>query len=502
MEKRVKNSFGDSSSPLLAEWSKNNSVSPCSVYKSNKVDKFLWVCPVCKEEYPTTINSRYYQHTGCPYCSHMLAIPGKTDFATVFPDLLKDWDSEKNVGLDPTSLLPQSEKIVNWKCHHCGYEWQTPLYYRTGKDKTGCPKCKAYYKWSMREIAAYYYLDQAFPESIHSYKPEWMENNSEIDIYIPSKQYGIEYDGRMWHKEEKDKKKNEICLKHGITILRLREPGLNKISEKDIQLDTLSWPSLTKGIKELLGQLCNTSVDVDVQRDFPHILSFFGKDKVENSLMETHKEIAMEWDYSMNGEVTPAMVRSGSGKTVYWVCTETYMHSYPARIDHRTGMGSRCPYCFKHKVLKGFNDFESQHQELLKEWDYKKNVIRPDELYERSTTPVWWKCQKCDYEWKKSPQYRVDGHGCPKCAKQIRVQTLRENKLKNTKTIAEIMPRLIEEWDYEKNKSITDLTPFTAFPGSCVKVWWKCPDCGYAWEQYIFNRMRSKGCKICRKNSN
>ena len=36
---------------------------------------------------------------------------------------MKDWDSEKNVGLDPTSLLPQSEKIVNWKCHHCGYEW-------------------------------------------------------------------------------------------------------------------------------------------------------------------------------------------------------------------------------------------------------------------------------------------------------------------------------------------------------------------------------------------
>ena len=95
MEKRVKNSFGDSSSPLLAEWSKNNSVSPYSVYKSNKVDKFLWVCPVCKEEYPTTIYSRYYQHTGCPYCSHMLAIPGKTDFATVFPDLMKDWDSEK-----------------------------------------------------------------------------------------------------------------------------------------------------------------------------------------------------------------------------------------------------------------------------------------------------------------------------------------------------------------------------------------------------------------------
>ena len=51
----------------------------------------------------------------------MLAVSGKTDFATVFPDLMKDWDSEKNVGLDPTSLLPQSEKIVNWKCHHCGY---------------------------------------------------------------------------------------------------------------------------------------------------------------------------------------------------------------------------------------------------------------------------------------------------------------------------------------------------------------------------------------------
>jgi hypothetical protein len=34
----------------------------------------------------------------------------------------------------------------------------------------------------MREVATFFYLEKAFLDVIHSYKPDWMENNSEIDI--------------------------------------------------------------------------------------------------------------------------------------------------------------------------------------------------------------------------------------------------------------------------------------------------------------------------------
>ena len=34
--------------------------------------------------------------SGCPYCSGLVPVPGETDLATTHPDLLQEWDYEKN----------------------------------------------------------------------------------------------------------------------------------------------------------------------------------------------------------------------------------------------------------------------------------------------------------------------------------------------------------------------------------------------------------------------
>ena len=55
----------------------------------------------------------------------------------------------------------------------------------------------------------------------------------EIDIFLPSHNIGIEYDGFFWHKErlQSDIEKNEFFQKKGIQLIRVRDHPLQAISK-------------------------------------------------------------------------------------------------------------------------------------------------------------------------------------------------------------------------------------------------------------------------------
>ncbi len=60
-------------------------------------------------------------------------------FGDVYPELLEEWDYEKNGDLDPHSFSVSSGAFVWWKCKECGYEWKTRIATRTAGH--GCQKC-------------------------------------------------------------------------------------------------------------------------------------------------------------------------------------------------------------------------------------------------------------------------------------------------------------------------------------------------------------------------
>ena len=66
-------------------------------------------------------------------------IQSKGSFAENYPERAKDWDFKKNGDLLPTQVTAGSNIKVYWKCHHCGYEWASSIFKRTGGHK--CPKC-------------------------------------------------------------------------------------------------------------------------------------------------------------------------------------------------------------------------------------------------------------------------------------------------------------------------------------------------------------------------
>ena len=57
---------------------------------------------------------------------------------TVNPTLAKEWNYEKNNGLTPEDVMPNSNKKVWWKCIQ-GHEWQAMVINRN--KGRGCPYC-------------------------------------------------------------------------------------------------------------------------------------------------------------------------------------------------------------------------------------------------------------------------------------------------------------------------------------------------------------------------
>ena len=165
--------------------------------------------------------------------------------------------------------------------------------------------------------------------------------------------------------------------------------------------------------------------------------------------------------------------------------------------NKRTGRNNKCPICNGKKVLPGYNDLASQKPELLEEWNYEKNIIKPDEVHVRSETQVWWKCKECGHEWKTSLYCRAgQGKGCVICSRKRYGQKERKRLVLKQGSLEDKCPQLLKEWDYSKN----ELLPNEVTTGSHKRVFWICSNCGYKWSTEIRVRaMRKNGCPKCKK---
>jgi len=132
-----------------------------------------------------------------------------------------------------------------------------------------------------------------------------------------------------------------------------------------------------------------------------------------NDLATTHPLIANDWDKDKN-ELTAKDVVAGSHKKVWWKCSRG--HEYEATIKDRTN-GANCPYCVNRRILSGFNDFATKKPELMKEWNYEKNIdVDPTLIFPNTHKKVWWRC-KHGHEWMAYVNNRTNGSGCPICQK-------------------------------------------------------------------------------------
>ena len=469
---------------LTKEWNyeKNGKITPNTImYGSHK--KVWWKCNK-GHEWQAKIYNRTCSKNGCPYCSNQKFLKGYNDLETMHPELLEEWNYEKNNELKPSMIMGNSTKKVWWTCPN-GHEYMRAIN-RKKKDK-GCPICSKELQTSFPEKVIYFYLKKFYPNIICNYRDKTIKDK-EIDIYIPELKVGIEYDGEYYHKDiNEDIVKDNICKDNGILLIRVREKRAIRYESSSLKFcleKNNNFNELERVIAEIFAKLNIVNCTPNITRDLDDIYELMNLLYKEKSIVSTNPELLEEWDYEKNGKFKPNMFLRGSKHRAWWKCGKG--HEWRASILSRACAGLGCPFCSGKRVLRGFNDLRTTHPKLADEWNYEKNGdLTPDMISKGSEKEVWWKCSK-GHEWKTRIQKRAcSGHGCPYCTNQLVIKG--ENDLETIK------PDFIEEWNYEKNGN---LKPDMISKGSNKKVWWKCSK-GHEWLASTYDRFKGNGCPYC-----
>ena len=472
---------------VAAEWDyeANAPLAPQDVM-AHSGKKAWWKCER-NHHWQAVINSRASGY-GCPYCAGQRPIQGETDLATLFPNLLDEWDLEANAPLTPQGVTARTNKKVWWKCER-NHHWQASVNNRTRG--TACPFCSG-----KKPIVGETDLATLHPELAEEWDDEANAPLTPQDVtsYSEKKVWWKCQKDHHWQAKVKDRARGRGCPYctgqrpiQGETDLATLFPNLS--DEWDYEANAPFTPQdMTTRSKKKMWWKCQNN----------HQWQAAIKDRTNGStcpfcsgrrpivgktdLATLRPKLIKEWDYETNAPLTPRDVTVHSGKKVWWRCERN--HRWQAAIANRAN-GHGCPYCSGQKPILGETDLATVFPDLSNEWYFEANApLTPQDVTAHSGRRVWWECQK-GHHWQAAISSRASGNTCPFCSgkKPVVGET----------DLATLHPKLAEEWNYEAN---APLSPQDVTAMSNKKVWWKC-ERGHSWQALVSNRSKGAECPYC-----
>lgn len=342
---------------LLLQWSdKNIDISPKTVsYSSHKLA--WWQCEQ-GHEWQTKVFVRTIGSSGCPFCAGKRMIPEQNSLATLYPDLLAEWDYDKNREIEPNTVMPGSHRKVWWRCAH-GHEWQAIIKSRTGG--TGCPICA-----NRRVRSGENDLATRNPMLAEQWHPT---KNGELtpQMVLPGSEKRVWWQCEQGH-EWQAKISARTNTGSGCPICSGRQivAGVNDLASVFPDL-VASWHPTKNGTLTPQSVSPYSNRRVWWQCELAHewrstiaqrtaaltgcpycagvsVLPGF------NDLATFEPLLAAQWHPTKNGTLTPQMVTRGSRKKVWWQCE--IGHEWKAVVYSRTGTRrTGCPTCAGRKTV-------------------------------------------------------------------------------------------------------------------------------------------------------
>jgi len=455
--------------------------------------KVWWLCPN-GHEWKAAINSRT-RGTGCPTCAGVQRSKRLgQDFAIAFPDLLNEWNIEKNHPKGPEDFTPRSNSKVWWKCEK-GHSWQATIVNRTRDiSKGSCPYC------SNRKLCDDNSLAQVRPDIAQDWHPQKNGTLTPKDVIAGGGK-------RVWW-----------ACKHGHewkTTVGLRVnagTGCPKCSNQTSRIEITVY-----------SELCALFTDVDWQRKIAGYECdvylpekkigieidgvYWHKGKSEKDLA---KSVALESEgaqlFRLREEgLQPLSQRDTSFKSsedrfliVSRLVDRFLTH---ARLSDEQSLILRQyvdgPGLVNEKLYRKMvaslpapppgQSLADKQPQIAKEWAYDLNApLSPEHFRHQASKKVWWRCAN-GHTWQVSINNRTQhGTGCPSCPRPM-------FKVTDGRNLAVLNPELSKEWHPDKNG---DLRPEDVRPKSNYKVWWQC-DKGHEWQADVGSRASGHGCPYC-----
>lgn len=253
--KKEKRHINESSHRKYPTWFIDELYKPSDKEKASKgvlktTDTVPFVCSTCQTVYYSRVGDHISLKTlrkksGCPVCGENLrhikrkeTLSSYREYPQWFIDELA-CEEDKKRALNKTLTSNDCVEFLCSKGHLYHQMVGAHLSLSTGKKKADCPICHA--RRSQVEIEIEQYIKDLGFSTEHTYFKS-TDRKFEIDIYIPEKKIGIEYNGSYFHKTlPKDKNSKEkfyhnnkyyACKDLGIRLISIFEPDWSVRKEK------------------------------------------------------------------------------------------------------------------------------------------------------------------------------------------------------------------------------------------------------------------------------
>lgn len=349
--------INNNNTKILNEWNIDNLKSIKEVgYSSRYLASFT--CSN-KHHYNTSVVNRV-KSNGCPYCSNKKVLKGYNDLGSLYPNLLKEWDYDKNT-IDPFNIVYGSDSKVYWKCSN-NHSFVSKIRKRTILNYK-CPYCNN--------------KNRTIKNTLYDFNPSYLlewdyEKNNEINpksvSYASTKKvWWICKKGHSFNDPIASRYKGSSCpicsnrvIVSGINDFASKYPllikewdfesnNINPYKSMPKSHDIIHW-KCSKGHKwssllysRVKGTKCLVCLNKLILKGY-------------NDLDTTNPLIAKQWNYELNKDLTPFNIGSGSGKVVYWNCDKG--HIFKSSIVKRTKYNFNCPICKQDSKRRLINDIK------------------------------------------------------------------------------------------------------------------------------------------------
>lgn len=462
--------------------------------------KIWWQCPN-NHEWEATINSRSQGH-GCPHCVGKTPTSNKSlkptkdrNFATEYPELLKEFDLIKNTNLDPEKLCPRSCRKVWWKCER-GHSWQATITNRTRKQySNSCPYC------CNRKLCSDNSLAQLRPDIAKDWHPTKNKTLTPDDVIAGGgvKVWWICKHNHEWQttvgarvnygsgcpKCTLQTSRIEIAVYAEIKMLFANVSWREKIEQYECDI-FLPDKKIGIEIDGVYWHKPRSNVDAIKQKYFDEKGIQLYRLREEGLPLLSERDISFKWSVNVFPVISSLIKQIIKFADLVVVERETLQHYVDGASLHNEKLYREI---VSHLPAPPYElSFAAKNPELSEEWAYDLNApLSPEHFKPAANRNVWWRCKQ-GHTWQTSLNNRSrQNTGCPYCPRVI------PTRATSDWNFAKINPKLVSEWNHGRDGV---LIPEEITPNSNIKVWWKCNQ-GHEWQAAPRSRTNGTGCPFC-----
>lgn len=215
---------------LAKEWSTRNAELLPNMVNHKSTENVWWHCSTCANEYRAVIKSRV-QGLCCPVCAERTVLAGYNDLATTDPELVLEWDYEKNGDVQPFGVSRNARHSVWWR-GACGHEWKDRICNRT-VDKADCIYCAKEYRQNLPGQLIQEYAKQLGLEVVLD---DTATTGIPLDAFVPELKTAFILSQRNTDKENRIiAVQKHLCNVRGLECVVIEKTANPKVIEKKIK---------------------------------------------------------------------------------------------------------------------------------------------------------------------------------------------------------------------------------------------------------------------------